>query len=252
MIQPSVTDWMRVCRNGWRAGINVLFPLQCHGCACALPAESEVAICHDCQTRLLKDAGPTCPKCGELLPPSQLDAERGCFRCKKKGYRFDRVIRLGLYRQEFRSLVLQTKKATHTSLTATLTDWLWQQYQTELAACAIDAVLPVPMHWRRRMVRGTNGPETMAQRLAEHLHVPAELSRLRRVVSTQAQGPLTATARTENVRRAFAFRGQVPKRVLVVDDIMTSGATCHEIAKCCKRSGAEFVAVAVLARAELD
>lgn len=251
MTRPLVTDWMSVCRNGWQAGMNVLFPLQCHVCACALPAESEVAICEACETRLLKDAGPICPKCGQLLPPSQVDTEQGCFRCKNKAYRFDRVIRLGLYQQEFRSLVLQTKKATQTSLTATLADWLFDRHQAEFAECAPDVIYPVPMYWRRRIARGTNGPETIAKRLAEHLGVPADLNGLRRVVSTKSQGPLAATARSKNVLRAFTVRSKVPKRVLIVDDIMTSGATCHEIAKCCKRNGAEFVAVAVLARAEL-
>ncbi len=122
-----------------------------------------------------------------------------------------------------------------------------------LEASLTDVVVPVPMHWTRRTWRGANSPETIAQRLALRLAVPLRPALLVRARRTAPQASLSPNQRRANVRGAFraAVHPDLPgARVLLVDDIMTTGATLNEAAKTLVRAGAAEVMVAVLARAE--
>lgn len=130
---------------------------------------------------------------------------------------------------------------------------LFERREAELRELAPDAVVPVPLHWRVRLGRGANSAETMARILSRRLGVPAPRRVVVRCRNTLSQKSLPPNARFRNVRDAFAVRANYPleeKRVLVVDDTLTTGATCSEIAWALKQSGAAVVHVAVLARAQ--
>ena len=109
------------------------------------------------------------------------------------------------------------------------------------------------MHWARRLVRRANNAELIAAALAARLELPIWHRSLRRVRNTRKQGPMLRTQRLKNVRGAFRLLPEFDvhgKRLIIVDDVLTTGATCDEIAKILKRAGAASVTVAVLARAE--
>jgi ComF family protein len=123
----------------------------------------------------------------------------------------------------------------------------------QIATLAPDCVLPIPMHWTRRMWRGANSPETIAEQLGRRLGVPVASHLLARRRRTAPQASLSPRRRAANVRGAFHVRqhADLPgARLLLVDDIMTTGATVNEAAKTLCRAGAAVVAIAVLARAE--
>jgi predicted amidophosphoribosyltransferase len=108
------------------------------------------------------------------------------------------------------------------------------------------------MHWRRRRLRGANSAERMAGRLARMLSIPA-IALLRRTRATRMQAGLSPSERQANMKGAFAARRGQPiagARVLLVDDVMTTGATCGECAKALVGAGAAAILVAVAARAE--
>ncbi len=108
------------------------------------------------------------------------------------------------------------------------------------------------MHWVRRLARGTNAPEVLAERLAQRLGVPF-FPLLARRRHTAPQSSLPRAARLTNLRRAFRLRPSYHcqgARVLLVDDVLTTGTTCGEAASTLLRRGAASVSVAVLARAE--
>jgi ComF family protein len=116
----------------------------------------------------------------------------------------------------------------------------------------VDTVVPVPAHWRRQWSRGYNQAAAIAREIATGLGARFESRLLRRVRHTAQQLLLTATARRENVRGVFRVRrGASPggKRILLVDDVMTTGSTASEAARTLRAAGAEWVVVAVLARA---
>jgi ComF family protein len=121
-----------------------------------------------------------------------------------------------------------------------------------LREAGADLVVPVPMHWARRFQRGVNSPELMARELARFLGVEVGLRALARRRRTAPQADLSPRQRFRNVRDAFRVRASYDiqgRSVLLVDDILTTGATSSEAARMLKEAGAARVVVAVLARA---
>jgi ComF family protein len=151
-----------------------------------------------------------------------------------------------------RDAVLAIKHAPAEPLAVGLIELLWSVRCRELAQLGATVVVPMPMHWIRRLERGANAPEILADRLARRLAVPMRplLARRRHTVP---QSSLAPQARLTNLRNAFGLRSGRDcrgARVLLVDDVLTTGATCCEASKVLLRGGAASVAVAVLARAE--
>jgi ComF family protein len=112
----------------------------------------------------------------------------------------------------------------------------------------IDALLPVPLHWRRHLQRGFNQAVELCSDMRSSTGLPV-LCNIRRRRATPNQSGLDATARTANLRAAFTVRQLVPARhVLIVDDVITTGATCRELARAARAAGAEKVSVLAVAR----
>lgn len=110
-------------------------------------------------------------------------------------------------------------------------------------------IVPVPLHWRRLVLRGHNQAALIARTLGRLLGVPVEFDGVRRIRATRAQTGLDRAARQRNLVRAFACRVPVTDRtVAVVDDVMTTGATLTAMVHCLKSSGASAVHVWTLAR----
>lgn len=115
--------------------------------------------------------------------------------------------------------------------------------------CEVDAVLPVPLHWRRRALRGFNQAEELARPLCRETGLPL-LRGVRRVRATPYQSGLDSAARRRNLRNAFAVRsGLTARHVLIVDDVITTTSTAARLAACLLESGVESVSVLALARA---
>lgn len=232
------------------AGRHLLFPPSCVYCRHLLPEPAAPPwLCLDCVRRLVPPSREVCPGCGLALPA--VPGAR-CPACADRQFRFDALVALGDYEGELRRAVLRMKRAIQEPLSAALGQLLAQQRGAEIASLRPDVVLPVPMHWLRRILRGTNSPEIVASQLAAGVRRPMSPLLIRRRY-TQSQGNLTPTRRAANVRNAF--RLQHPQdfagaRVLLVDDVVTSGATCNEAARLLKRAGAAFVGVAAICRTQ--
>jgi len=113
----------------------------------------------------------------------------------------------------------------------------------------IDAVLAVPLHWRRRWLRGFNQAEELARPVARRLDVPI-IGNVHRRRATAFQSGLSARERARNLRAAFGVRGRLDFRhVLIVDDVVTSGATLRQLAMVLKRAGVQKVSGLAVARA---
>lgn len=217
-------------------------------------------MCHECSDELV-DASAACARCGLPLPVAAGIPLR-CPACARRPVRFDAAVRLGRYEQALRDAVLRTKHRHEEPLMRALGHLLAAQRGREIMAWRPTAVVPVPMHWTHRLARGVNGPEVVAAALARDLGLPLRRRLLRRVRRTRPQAELSPAERRRNMRRAFAtarrsFAAHLPfatagpagHRVLLVDDVMTTCATANAAARTLRQAGAEFVAVAVLARA---
>lgn len=113
----------------------------------------------------------------------------------------------------------------------------------------IDAVLPVPLHWRRRWWRGFNQAYEIGRPMARRMAVPL-VRGVRRNRATPFQSGLSARERARNLRAAFSARGDLPYRhVLIIDDVITTGSTIFELARVLRRAGVARVSAAAVARA---
>jgi ComF family protein len=174
--------------------------------------------------------------------------ENGCPRCRDKVLHFETALRLGPYDGILRDVVLRLKHANGEGL-ADLMGALWAEHaQARLRQCGANVVIPVPLHWWRRLQRGYNQSEALAQTLADSLQLPCRPRWLRRLRHTPKQTLQTPAQRWDNVRGVFRARPQVRGlSVLLVDDVLTTGGTASEAARALHAAGAARVVVAVLA-----
>jgi len=212
-----------------RFALNLLFPPRCARCDADLgQSNDELLLCRQCQEALTPEAWSGCRRCGATTP-RELPARQRCAWCEAMRLRMDRAVVLGPYQDEFRNVVLEMKRSANEPLAAAVAQLYWRHRQDALRELRADLVIPVPMHWMRRLVRGTNSPDTLAVGLAGQLGLAVAGRVLYRCRNTLPQANLSPTKRFQNVRGAFRLRAGYDlrgARVLLVDDILTTGATC--------------------------
>ena len=244
----TLSRWLTAGRSHL---VDVAFPPECALCQVDLPDSSELW-CEPCRAKLTQELTLRCVRCGAPAPLPIPAGER-CPACVGTALAFDSIVVFGSYADGLRHAVLLMKRGQREPLSLAMGRWLVARLETDLRALSIDTIVPVPMYWLRRLWRGTNNPDLLAESLSNQLGVPFDPRCLVRVRSTEQQSLLPASERPANVRGAFRLRGSrdiVGKTLLVVDDILTTGATCHEAAKVLKQAGAKAVHVCVVARAK--
>lgn len=229
---------------------HLLCPNLCWACGQLMP-DNFAHFCQTCQPALTADPFDSCPRCASIVGPHS-QVEQGCLYCRDKNFAFDGAVRLGIYKDRLREVILRLKQRGG-ELLAEVVGELWAAVQGELLrSLKPDLITCVPLHWRRRLERGFNQSEILARALARRLNFSCQLYLLRRVRYTAQQKAQGVTQRYENVRGAFAPGGGVRltgERVLLVDDVMTTGYTASEAARALLEAGAGAVVVAVLAHA---
>jgi len=150
-----------------------------------------------------------------------------------------------------RDAVLRMKQIRNEHLMLAMGDLLAENVSTTDFGAIPDLLVPIPTHWTRRLVRGCNVPDVLAESMARRLRIPMAQDLLWCRRKTRKQGTLLPNERRTNVRGAFAVSvGYVldGAHLLVVDDVMTTGATANEAAKVLRRAGASKASIAVVAR----
>jgi ComF family protein len=230
--------------------LHLFLPACCHVCSDAL-SPPNAQLCDGCRQALFHDGSTSCPRCAATLGPFAQPSER-CSLCRTTSFAFEQVIRLGPYEGRLQEVVLRMKHRSNENLAELMGQWWAEAARHQLNALQVDCVIPVPLHWVRRWHRGYNQSASLAFGLTSHLRLPLHRGWLKRVRNTPSQKTLSATARKENVHGAFQVRSAAQLRgrsVLLVDDVMTTGATAHEAARTLRAAGARRVVVAALARA---
>jgi ComF family protein len=163
---------------------------------------------------------------------------------------FDRAYSYGSYEGTFRKLIQLFKYSGMKPLGKRLAGLLCRALPD--GAERFDAVVPMPLHWRRRFKRGFNQSEILARSVAKERRVPM-LDVVKRVRATATQAGLTNSNRRKNVAGAFRVSKKTSiagKRILLIDDVMTTGSTAAACASALKRAGASSVTLLTLARVD--
>lgn len=226
----------------------MIYPPRC--LACAEATESPHGLCAACWRDTHFIAGSTCAKCG--LP---LLGEAGpgdlCEGCRRHPPAWDRGAAAVIYAGAGRRAVLALKHGDRLDTVGPLAGWMAAAGRVLLADC--DLIAPTPLHWRRLAMRRYNQSAELAKRLSRLSGRPAAVDLLRRTRATIPQEGMTREARAENQGGAYAvtprWRARVEgKAVVLVDDVLTSGATFGACAEALRGAGAARIDVLALAR----
>jgi len=233
------------------AALDLVYPPTCLICGAGPAEQGPDGLCLDCQREIRRIKEPTCRRCGAELGPYTV-ASYACQVCRNLGLRFRRAHAAAQFTGTVRDLILALKFHRERLAAGPLIQILLERTEHLELGEQVDEVVPVPLHWFRRRRRGFNQAEPFARAVAERLHRPVKCRLLRRVRPTVTQTQLGFAARQRNLADAFRVRSPdafAGKRVLLVDDVLTSGATCSACAKALKEAGAKIVIVLTVARA---
>ncbi|MDP3339372.1 double zinc ribbon domain-containing protein [Frigidibacter sp.] len=240
-------------RGGLRRGLRLLFPPQCISCGGAVA--EEFGLCPDCWRDTGFIRGLACDKCGTPLPGEADGRAEFCDDCLTIARPWDRGRAVLVYRDTGRRLVLALKHGDRQDLARPLAGWLAASAAPILLPGML--VTPIPLHWRRFLKRRFNQSALLSgalARLAGLDHCPDLLQRTRATPSQEGRG---RHERFENMAEAIRVnpaRGArlAGRSVLIVDDVMTSGATFAAAADALQAAGAGSVSILALARVAKD
>lgn len=227
----------------FRSLINIIYPAQC--LACKNPVAQEIIVCQDCLNKIEKNVPPFCPRCGRNLKSNR------CLHCKKINFYFDRAFSACRYTKVSAELIQLFKYKGKTRLLTVLSEIL-SNFIKELCLPIgeFNVVIPVPLHRTRLREREFNQSELLSLGIAKEFAIKHSSKNLVRRLNNQAQAKLTADLRFANIQGAFAVRNKEEfnqKNVLLIDDVLTTGATCSEASRTLKEAGAKNVSVLTFA-----
>ena len=250
-LDQRVRAWLTAAAD---ALISVIFPAGCRICDELLTDSSRVPICGECFASFERIPATVCEICGRPLPgfTQQEEQRRLCPACKDKTYVFDCARSLAIYDGPLVRAILLLKFEQIEPLGAWFAERLAELAQSEGEKFVADVVVPVPLHRQRERERGYNQAALISKPLAKRLRLPHRTVLLMRTRARPDKRILSLEERWESVRGAFATRqgSQVDNlRVLLVDDVLTTGATLDACARALLKAGAKSVVALTVARA---
>ena len=223
-------------------GLDILFPPQCAGCK-----RGGSVLCSSCMAHFVPVMGPSCQRCG-----SPLSQKGMCQQCQYHPLGLSGLRAVSSYREPLRSCIHALKYDGNTRLAEPLGRLLAQAYQ--YYSLQADAIIPVPLHGERQKQRGYNHAHLLAEVCAAQVNVPLYEDMVIRCRATPAQVGLAASERLQNVAgafrcsTAFATGRLYGRRIVIVDDVYTTGATLESCARPLFAAGAREVWGLVLAQ----
>jgi ComF family protein len=244
---------LSILDRAFDAALALVYPQACAVCGGNVESHRDGVVCDACwkTTSMFSESDTLCWKCGALSLAKVVEGARQqvrCGRCDKDAYTFARAC--GSYDGALRASILQLKRQAHvpTRLAA-----LIHEVQRREPLHGAEIIVPVPLHESRERERGFNQAAVIARELARVTKLPFdEHSFVRRMHTERHRAGMDAKARRNSVSNAFAVRHDdliAEKRVLLVDDVFTTGATVSACAEALSRAGAAEVLVLTVARA---
>ncbi|MGB2698055.1 MAG: ComF family protein [Candidatus Zixiibacteriota bacterium] len=224
--------------------IDFVLPSHCITCGNYL-SQQERIVCDVCWDNLEVLPSPFCPVCKNIL-------EQGNLLCRICTERKNlcAVRSLGVFDNYYQKMIHGFKYQQKMSLGQRLGKRLGEKLKDDKLTSGFDCIIPVPLHSTRKRERGFNQSEILAQELSDVTHIPVLKKVLKRTRNTKDQTKLTPEERIENVRGAFTLKDPEKiegKKIILVDDVMTTGATLEECAIVLREAGVERIMGATIA-----
>ena len=232
-----------------RGAISLLYPALCE--ICAEPIAHSDYLCPECLTSAARIKAPFCATCSEPFDGA-ITETFSCANCAHRKLYFESAVSSYRSRGLVRKIVHDFKYGRHIHLRFPIADWLGETLEDpRLQGRRFDLVVPVPLHPTRKRERGFNQAELLAELFCARAGLTMRPV-LERIRYTTTQTVFDRVERMENLRDAFCLRKKMDVRglrVLLIDDVLTTGSTLSECARVLKEAGATFVHAATAARA---
>ena len=218
--------------------MNILYPRRCPVCHQIL-TEKGILVCRACENQLHPIIKDYCLKCGRPVAPEV----EFCPECRKVHREFDRGRGVFLYNNRMRQSLLHYKYYGSREYGEYYAASICRYMERDIRAWNPDVIIPVPLHRARRRKRGYNQAQILAENLGKMLCIPVDSKSLVRRKKTSPQKKLGHNERKKNLKNAFAVTPafRPVRKVLLVDDIYTTGNTLDAAAKALKEKGVEKV-----------
>jgi competence protein ComFC len=247
----TLVRWVESCGG---ALASVVFPADCRLCKRLLTRASRIPICGECLTAFQRVSAAHCASCGQpwLMAGDASGSEQICRECRDQKYAFDVARSYGIYEGALARAIVLMKYEKIEPLGTWFAKQLDEVVRAEGKRLEADIVVPVPLHRQREKERGYNQVDLFAKSLAGRLELPYRPVLLKRTKPRPEKHLLRQEERWEAVRGAFAMEngGRVDNsRILLLDDVMTTGATLDACTRVLCEAGAKSVLAVTNARA---
>lgn len=222
------------------AVLDVVYPRTCPVCRDVVTPKGEM-ICPGCRERLGYVTEPTCMRCGKTIASEQ---DEYCVSCREKKISFERGFAVFVYDDVMQQAIADFKYRNKKELGDFFACEMAKVYRKQMQCLGIEALVPVPIHEARRRYRGYNQAEVLCEKLSPLIGVPVLKDRLVRDRKTIPQKELDAAERLKNLEQAVSLRPdakRLPRTVLLVDDIYTTGSTAEACSRILLRGGVKVV-----------
>jgi competence protein ComFC len=242
-IPPSI-------KRSLRTAVDLVYPRQCKLCGGVKRCDAFPFLCNDCFDSAKVIYPPCCQKCG--LPfAGNVDQEARCANCAELSFEFDRAVSMFHFKGVVREAIHRFKYSNEEYWSKVLIEWTSKAADSCLIEGEFDVVIPVPLYPVKFRERGFNQSGVLAEAIAKKCGVQYDAKTLIRTRETETQVHLDRRERLENLKGAFGIRKGVSlphTRVLLVDDVLTTGSTASECAVALRQAGATSILVFTLAR----
>jgi len=237
--------------RGWvNAGLGLVYPEVCQLCGEARATPAEGFVCGGCRTGVKFIEPPFCARCGRPFE-GEITTLFECGNCRQMEWDFDWARSAVVARDPVLEVIHRYKYQRALWFEPFLAELLVQVAGPVLEGLKPDMLVPVPLYPTKEREREFNQADQLAKRLGAATQIPVNKRLLRRVVPTRTQTHLSREERLANVRNAFALRkgqGLNGERIVLVDDVLTTGATTGACARVLRAAGAGQVCVWTVAR----
>lgn len=216
-----------------------MYPRRCILCDGVLDTPDS-GVCTLCESKLKYCKEPACKKCGK---PLNNERQEYCTDCRKKKHSYDQGKSVWIYKGDMKNSIYRFKYGNRREYARFYAEESVRIYGGWIKSRGVEVIIPIPVHPKRKRKRGYNQAELYAKELGKLLELPVDGESLVRVVNTTPQKELDDKERRNNLKKAFKIKKDSVKykKVLVVDDVYTTGSTIDAVAELLRDAGADKI-----------